>query len=217
MPGCIGRDLKFSGIKIKIQNYIKSLYMMNWNNGMGYIRYIILPNNGNWQQIMLDSYNTETVRIKIKQNKKFLDRFDECVFKLISAHEHYIFYQSESFGTILMDSVSIGLEEFCMAYSKKSDSEIIVLKGHPDCFDLYDIEIYKNGTLVRKSNNIGEKLFNTAPEILKPMYAFYANTEIGQPTIYEELPYLLPFLNHFGWTEELMDQKKWQMATTNMD
>ncbi|MBF4516366.1 hypothetical protein IRZ71_08430 [Flavobacterium sp. ANB] len=189
---------------------------MNWNNGMGYIRYIILP-NGNWQQILADSYNTETVTIKIKQNKNFIDRFDACIFKLISARAHHIFYQTESFGTILMDNVSIGLEKFCIAYSKQSDGEVIVLKGHSDCFDLYDIEIYKNGKLVRKSINIGKKLYNSASEILKPMYASYANTEIGQPTIYEELPYLLPFLNHFGWTEELMDQKKWQMATTNLD
>ncbi|KUJ59701.1 hypothetical protein AR687_21800 [Flavobacteriaceae bacterium CRH] len=190
---------------------------MNWNNGMGYIRYIILPKNDNWQQILADSYTSETMSIKIKQDKKFLDGFDACVFKLVASRAHHIFYQSESFGTILMDSASIGLEKFCLAYSKQCLDEVIVLKGHPDCFDLYDIEIYKNGILVRKSIYVGEKLYNKAPKILKPMYAFYENTEIGQPSVYEELPYLLPFLNHFGWTEELMDQKKWQMATTNLD
>ncbi|WP_131726509.1 hypothetical protein [Flavobacterium sp. Leaf82] len=196
---------------------LHSKVTMNWNNGMGYIRYIILPNNDNWQQILADSYSSETNTIKIKQDKKFLDDFDACVFKLISARAHHIFYQNESFGTILMDSISFGLEKFYSDYSKQYNGEVIVLKGHPDCFDLYDIEIYINGVLTRKSINIAKELYNKAPEILKPMYSSYENTEIGQPSIYEELPYLIPFLNHFGWTEEFMDQKKWQVVTTNLD
>ncbi|WP_276380724.1 hypothetical protein [Flavobacterium sp. H4147] len=187
---------------------------INWSKIMGYIRFTILPPNEDWQEILSDVYCDLDKSFKITQNKQNYT-LDKCSSKLLYANSHHIFYKNESFGTILMESGFVKLEKFYIAYSQKYDN-ITVFTGHPECFDLYDIQIYNKGNLIRKSNWVGQELYNNASDILKPLYSNFLNTEIGEKTDYEELPHLLPLLYHFGWTQDDLNQNNWKLITTNL-
>lgn len=91
------------------------------------------------------------------------------------------------------------------------------MSGHPQCKDLYDVEIYKTGKLVRKSNYVYTKIYNDAPATLKSLYKTFLDRDVGEPDVSEEYPYIQNMLAYHGWTEKLLDQPQWQMITTNLD